>query len=108
PGLSRPLRLARHAQCLLLVKADGAIMALNQSIDRALEKNIGRHGVAEDKLAATLAATQGALEWLRDQHATGKLPLLRVPERQDDLAGIGEAAAGLREGATDVVMLGTG
>jgi glucose-6-phosphate isomerase len=83
-------------------------MALNQSIDRALEKTIGPHGVADDELAAMLEGAQGALDALRAHHATGTLPLLRLPERQDDLAAIREAAAALRDGASDVVVLGTG
>ena len=83
-------------------------MPIIQSIDAALEKTIGAHGVAEDRLAATLKQTQGALESLRARHADGSLPLLRLPERQDDLPAIQEAAARLSEGATDIVVLGTG
>jgi len=83
-------------------------MALNQSIDSALEKYIGKHGVADDALAAMLDRAQGARETLRARHADGTLPLLRLPERQDDLEVIRDAAAGLSDGASDVVMLGTG
>jgi len=36
------------------------------------------------------------------------LPLLRLPETQDDLSGIRATAARLRDGATDIVVLGTG
>jgi glucose-6-phosphate isomerase len=83
-------------------------MPITQSIAGALEKNIGKHGVADDGLAAMLARTQGALDWLRARHGDGALPLLRLPERTDDLAAIREAAARLSEGATDIVILGTG
>jgi len=83
-------------------------MPLNQSIDSALEKNVGAHGVADDALVAMLKRAQAALEALRARHADGSLPLLRLPERQDDLAGIRDAAAGLADGASDVVLLGTG
>ena len=83
-------------------------MPIIQSIDAALEKTIGAHGVADDRLAAMLKQTQGALESLRARHADGSLPLLRLPERQDDLPAIQEAAARLSEGATDIVVLGTG
>jgi len=83
-------------------------MPLNQSIDSALEKNVGAHGVGDDALVAMLKRAQAALEDLRARHADGSLPLLRLPERQDDLAGIRDAAAGLADGASDVVMLGTG
>jgi len=83
-------------------------MPLNQSIDSALDKNIGTHGVSDAALSAALARTEGALDRLRRHYAEGTLPLLRLPEEQDDLAAIGEAAARLKEGATDIVILGTG
>jgi glucose-6-phosphate isomerase len=83
-------------------------MPLNQSIDAALEKNIGAHGLSDPQLSAALARTEGALDRLRQHYAEGTLPLLRLPERVDDLSEIRAAAAQLKEGATDVVMLGTG
>jgi glucose-6-phosphate isomerase len=83
-------------------------MSLNQSIDSALEKNVGPHGVSGSDLAAALARVEGGLDRLRQHYAEGTLPLLRLPEREDDLADIRAAAGGLTEGATDIVMLGTG
>jgi len=61
-------------------------MPLNQSIDSALDKNIGAHGVSDAALSAALARTEGALDRLRRHYAEGTLPLLRLPEEQDDLA----------------------
>jgi glucose-6-phosphate isomerase len=83
-------------------------MSLNQSIDAALERNIGPHGLSEAALTAALARTKGALDWLRARHADGALPLLRLPAREDDLAGIRAAAGKLTDGASDIVILGTG
>ena len=83
-------------------------MAILQSIDGALEKNIGPHGVADDALNAALGRAQAALDWLRARHADGGLPLLRLPETKDDLASIRAAARRLGEGASDIVILGTG
>ena len=83
-------------------------MPLIQSIDSALEKNVGKHGVGEAALAGALARTEGALDRLREHYAEGTLPLLRLPEKQDDLAEIRGAAEKLADGATDIVMLGTG
>lgn len=83
-------------------------MPLNQSIDSALEMNVGKHGVAEATLAAALAKAEGGLERLRRHYAEDTLPLLRLPEKQDDVATIREAADVLTQGASDVVMLGTG
>ena len=83
-------------------------MPIQHSIDNALEKTIGKHGVAAGVLNATLDRAEGALDWLRTRHVDGGLPLLRLPEKQDDLASIRDAARGLTEGATDIVLLGTG
>ena len=73
-------------------------MALKQSIDHA----------RPDNFAAALARTGEALAWLRARHADGTLPLLRLPEKRDDIATILGYAALLRDGTTDVVFLGTG
>ena len=83
-------------------------MPLIQSIDSALENNVGRHGVAAAALADALARAEGALDGLRRHYTEGTLPLLRLPERRDDLAAIRGAAATLIDGASDVVLLGTG
>ena len=73
-------------------------MALKQSIDQA----------RPDNFAAVLARTGEALAWLRARHADGTLPLLRLPEQRDDIATILGYATLLRDGASDVVFLGTG
>jgi glucose-6-phosphate isomerase len=73
-------------------------MALKQSIDHARPENF----------AATLARTGDALARLRARHADGTLPLLRLPEKRDDIATILGYAALLRDGTSDVVFLGTG
>ncbi len=83
-------------------------MPVIQSIDSALEKNVGPHGVADGALDAMLKRAQGALDGLRARHADGALPLLRLPEKQDDLAQIRAAARTLCAGASDIVLLGTG
>jgi glucose-6-phosphate isomerase len=73
-------------------------MPLQQSIDQARAPGFNE----------ALARTGPALDSLRKRHADGSLPLLRLPERRDDLAGIRKHAAALREGTSDVVFLGTG
>ena len=83
-------------------------MALIQSIELASEARIGHGGISERALADAVARTAPALAWIRERHADGKLPLLRLPERTDDIAAIAEAARRLAEGATDIVFLGTG
>src|SRR6185436_9943785 len=49
-----------------------------------------------------------ALDWLRARHADGGLRLLALPDRRDDLRAIAAAARRLAQGATDIVLLGTG
>jgi glucose-6-phosphate isomerase len=83
-------------------------MPIQQTIDAALERTIGAHGIAADALNGALGRAEGALDALRARHADGTLPLLRLPEKQDDLAGIGAAAKRLADGASDIVILGTG
>ena len=83
-------------------------MALIQSIDGALESNIGKHGVAEKVLRAALERAGAALEGLRARHADGGLPLLRLPGMHDDLVPIRQAGRRLALGTTDIVFLGTG
>jgi glucose-6-phosphate isomerase len=87
-------------------------MALSQSIDEAREERVGRHGVTAPAFADALARTGEALAFIRARHADGKLPLLLLPEKADDLAGIEAAAkrlvAGADEPVQDIVFLGTG
>src|SRR5262245_10284565 len=83
-------------------------MPLVQSIDGARAARIGPHGLDDKAYDDALARSAGALDWLRARHADGKLPLLRLPEKRDDLADVGAAADRLARGATDVVFLGTG
>src|ERR1700694_3749465 len=83
-------------------------MALIQSIEHAREARIGGEGVSEAALADAFARTPPALAWIRDRHADGKLPLLRLPEKTDDIAAIEDAARRLADGASDIVFLGTG
>src|SRR5258705_12671694 len=81
---------------------------LQQSIDSARAEKIGAHGIATSALDAALARAGNAIDWLREAHANAALPLLRLPAKTSDLDEIGQAAARLRAGASDVVVLGTG
>jgi glucose-6-phosphate isomerase len=83
-------------------------MAIQHSIDSALERKVGPHGAADKAFNDALVRADDALDWLRARHADGGLPLLRLPEKQDDLATILGYAALLRDNTTDVVFLGTG
>ena len=83
-------------------------MALQQSIELALATNIGEAGLPQTALDAALVGVGNAAKRLARDDAAGGLPLLRMPPTTDDLDGIREAAARLKDGATDVVFLGTG
>jgi glucose-6-phosphate isomerase len=83
-------------------------MPVVQSVEKALAGAIGTHGLADETFHEKLSALKPALADLRAQHADGSLPLLRYPEKQDDFPSIREAAAKLANGATDIIVLGTG
>jgi glucose-6-phosphate isomerase len=83
-------------------------MPLVQSIETAYSWRVGEEGVTAAAHADMLARTAPALTWLRQRYADRGLPLLRLPMRRDDLAGIRNAAEQLAAGASDVVVLGTG
>jgi glucose-6-phosphate isomerase len=83
-------------------------MALQQSIDLALASTIGENGIPRTALDAALVLTEKALKRLREDDETGRLPLLHMPRTTEDLSPVREAAAWLRQDATDVVFLGTG
>ena len=83
-------------------------MPIVQSTEYAFEERIGRGGIPQRAYDAALARTTDALNWLRERHADRALPLLRLPEKTDDLDIIKKAANGLKEGASDIVVFGTG
>jgi glucose-6-phosphate isomerase len=83
-------------------------MPLTWSIEHARAERIGAEGVAAPDLADAIGRTGRALDWLRARHADGGLPLLRLPAETADLAPTQEAARRLGQGATDIVLLGTG
>lgn len=81
---------------------------IRQSIALALASRIGPGGVSDAALDHARDQVAGALDRLRADRETGRLALLAQPARTDDLADIAAAAARLTEGASDVVVLGTG
>ena len=83
-------------------------MPFKQTIENARAEKIGEHGVGKAALDDALKRAEAALDWVRNAHETSSLPLLRLPAKTSDLDEIRTAAARLRQGATDVVVLGTG
>ncbi|HMF26865.1 MAG TPA: glucose-6-phosphate isomerase [Pseudolabrys sp.] len=83
-------------------------MGLVQSIDSGREERIGVQGVSAAALKAALRRTEDALDWLRARHADRALPLLLLPETHSDFDAIRGTARKVADGATDIVILGTG
>ncbi len=73
-------------------------MALQQNIDHARPANF----------TELLARTADELARLHKHHAEGTLPLLRLPEKHDDIATLLGYATLLRDNTSDVIFLGTG
>jgi glucose-6-phosphate isomerase len=83
-------------------------MVLSQSVEGCLEAKIGEAGLAQAALDRALSRLQPRLESLREDYASGSLPLLRVPERLDDIDAAREALAALTKDARTLVFFGTG
>lgn len=83
-------------------------MALQHSVDLVLEAHIGEGSLSQDSFDAALGLVRDAMDRLAEDEASGRVPLLRLPQEAEDLPGIREAASWLRWEATDVVFLGTG
>jgi glucose-6-phosphate isomerase len=83
-------------------------MSFTQTIDLAFADKIGTGGLTHATFDAALAAVTGALARLREDVSEKRLALLGLPGETGDLDAIRSAAARLREGASDIVFLGTG
>jgi glucose-6-phosphate isomerase len=83
-------------------------MIFTHDIDQCFADRIGEGGLDRRDFDATVAATGRALDRLRDQARSGALPLLGVPGKSDDLAGLAPIVRRFRERFDDVVVLGTG
>lgn len=83
-------------------------MIFSHDIDNCFADKIGEGGLDRREFDTTLKATSRALDRLRDQAKSGALPLLSVPGKADDLAGLEPIVRRFRERFDDVVVLGTG
>lgn len=83
-------------------------MKLSQSVEGCLESGIGSAGLPQASFEANLAKLEPRLAALREAYANATLPLLLVPEWQDDAAAAREALQKLAHGARTLVFFGTG
>jgi glucose-6-phosphate isomerase len=83
-------------------------MPLTQSVEACLEPSVGAAGISRRLLDSYLERLKPSLASLREAYATGALPLLRVPERRDDIAPAKAALAALSGNAKTIAFFGTG
>lgn len=83
-------------------------MIYTQDVSRCMTSSIGETGLSDASLSAQLDKAEGALAKLRGDYETGALPLLRLPEKRDDLADCRRALEPFLRGAEHVLMFGTG
>lgn len=81
---------------------------LQQSFDLALESGVGAGGIPDAAFETALADLAPALARLKGEAEAKTLPLLGLPTDTADLPPVHEAAKRLRNGATDILVLGTG
>ena len=79
-----------------------------QEVSGCLAPTAGEGGLSESAYRDCLAATAASLDRLRAAHGDGSLPLLRLPERRDDLGELRKTADRYRRQFRDVIVLGTG
>ncbi|CAA2142372.1 glucose-6-phosphate isomerase [Hyphomicrobium sp. ghe19] len=79
-----------------------------QSIEGCLEGAIGEYGLAPSAHSAWLDRIGPHVEALKDDYRTGKLPLLRIADEDQDIADAEAAYARLSQGAKTIVFFGTG
>ncbi len=66
------------------------------------------HGLNRERFDLNLARTKTRLKQLCGQYADNSLPLLRLPERRDDLTDMAPVLETLMSDTSDVVVLGIG
>lgn len=81
---------------------------LQQSFDLALESGVGAGGIPDAAFDKAIADLAPALARLKGEADAKSLPLLGLPSDTADLPPVHTAAKRLREGATDILVLGTG
>ena len=83
-------------------------MTYRQDIAGCLAETVGQRGVTAGELDAMLARAKPALATLNRRRDEGSLPLLRLPARRDDLAGLAGVADEFRRRFDHVLVLGIG
>lgn len=82
--------------------------AYAQSITGCLAESLGEHGLSASSLDAWLARMTGPLARLQQDYRDNRLPLLRIPEEDADIAEAEAALRKLSAGADLLIFFGTG
>ena len=82
-------------------------MSYVQSVERALQSGIGQGGIPGRAYLDQLRRTEEAFADLRSAYSKRSLPILRLPEKTDDLDALADTARALAQ-SSDLVFLGTG
>jgi glucose-6-phosphate isomerase len=83
-------------------------MAYDHRIDRCITDGSGAGFIARSAVATLQTATRSGIDGLVAAKDDNGLPLLNLPDRQDDLAPLSAIARDFRERFDDVIVLGTG
>ncbi len=83
-------------------------MPYRQDIAGCLAETVGPRGVTAGELDAALTRAKPSLVALQRKRDDGSLPLLRLPERRDDLAELAPIADEFRRRFDNVLVLGIG
>lgn len=79
-----------------------------QSIAGCLDGAIGAYGLDEATLSRWLVKLGPALETLKEDYRTGRLPILTIPEETADIDEAAAAFTKLSDGAKMIIFFGTG
>jgi glucose-6-phosphate isomerase len=83
-------------------------MTYTHETDTCFAEAIGPGGLPRAAYESLLEATRPAIGTLRQRHADGSLPLLRLPAEKGDLVPLKEVADRYRSAFADIFVLGTG
>ncbi len=83
-------------------------MPFKQSVQGCLDSTIGSLGLPQASLDKNLDKLEARLVALREAHAKGTLPVLRVPGWRDDIEAARASLKRLARGARTLVFFGTG
>lgn len=73
-----------------------------------IERCLGTHGVSQQNFEAAVSSALAGVKRIKTWYDEGTLPLLRLPERRDDLGVLQDFAELWRRQKSDIVVLGTG